>query len=88
MVDENEQTYELLQRTGASYSTVSLEIQPPASEQRQNQRQDNPTDESVKREVVDLTEHCRQGDERALREREKRVIDDNLCEEERRLVRN
>lgn len=56
MVDDNEKTSGVFKPTGVSSSTVSLCVKPPASEQKQNQRQYNPTIESVKRDVFDVTE--------------------------------
>lgn len=56
MVDEKEQNSALFQPTGASSSTFSLPVQPPASKRQQNQNQNNPTFESSKRDAVDLTE--------------------------------
>lgn len=69
-------------------STFSLSAQLPTSEQQQCRPRDFLTDDGTKRDVVDLTSRRRQEHERKLIEQEGRVIDDNRCEDERKIVRN
>lgn len=88
MVDENEQASGVFKPTGASSSTVLLLVQPPSSKQQQDQRQDNPTGKRVKFDVLDLAKRLCMYQERALREREERVIDCNSFEEKQRNDRN